>query len=41
MPVTEPMLDAKLAELKAELIKWMIGLLLGQTVVIVALVRLL
>ena len=39
--VTREHLDARLAELRTELVKWMGGLLLGQTAVISALVKLL
>lgn len=39
--VTREHLDARLAELRTELVKWMAGLLLGQTAVISALVKLL
>ena len=34
-------LNIRVAELKAELLKWMVGLMLGQTAIIVALVKLL
>jgi hypothetical protein len=39
--VTREYLDLRLAELKADLLKWVISLLLGQTAVIAALVKLL
>lgn len=38
--VTRDHLDMRLAELRTDLTKWMIGLLLGQTAVISALVKL-
>jgi len=38
---TQEPLDLKLAELRAELIKWMTGLLIAQGAVVVALVKLL
>ncbi|MBM3523857.1 MAG: DUF1640 domain-containing protein [Alphaproteobacteria bacterium] len=39
--VTRDHLDLRLAELRTDLTKWMIGLLLGQTAIISALVMLL
>ncbi len=39
--VTKEHLDLRLAELRAELIKWIAGLLIAQGAVIVALVKLL
>lgn len=39
--VTKVHLDARLAELKAELIKWVAGLLMAQAAIIAALVALL
>lgn len=39
--VTREHLDARLAELGTDLVKWMVGLLLGQTVIVSALVKLL
>lgn len=39
--VTRDHLDVRLAELRTDLVKWMFGLLLGQTAIISALVKLL
>jgi predicted nucleic acid-binding protein len=39
--VTRDHLDLRLTELRTELVKWMVGLLLGQTAIISALVKLL
>ena len=39
--VTQSYLDLRLAELKADILKWMFGALLGQAAIIAALVKLL
>lgn len=39
--VTQDYLDVRLAELRADLLKWMVGALAAQAAIIVALIRLL